>query len=330
MNEQPTEDTPSLQQLDNEERSTGDGEGEEKAEDMMDLKDMINTWENEKKYGQMECQESISKVEIKPAKVQSVFSLVRSQIRAQSGLDGRRSGMLQLVHRVTRQLERSKGDYCGTVPSLEITSGEEEDTADLKTEEETIEVNEDPETEKKNKEEMYVVLLQEVLDSLESLRKEVREELSLLKLESQNYTEQSLKSMEARLTHTLTTHMMPQPFSRSHLMGSLDGKKHKPLPVPPLVATRRRTLNRTMTTITPKTCPPPSLGPRSMSEPLRGRETEGACAGGSNCSTHTLLRGRDSLRLPLGPLGPLPPGLSPTQPGKKPTRSKTRTSKAEV
>ncbi|XP_036435601.1 uncharacterized protein LOC118814040 [Colossoma macropomum] len=325
MSEQLEGDTTSPQ-----ERFREDGEGEEKtmeqgAEQMAFKGDM---WQEEKKEAHAEYPESPAKAEVKQAKVHSVFSLVRSQIRAQTSLDTRRTGMLQLVQRVTRQLDRSKGDAGEPVTGHEVASAEEEVATALEAEEETMEIKEDHETQEKSKEEVCVALLQEVLDSLESMRKEVREELSLLKLESQSSTEEALKNLEARLTQTLTTHMMPQARSRSHLAGPVDGKKHKPLSVPPLVASRRRTLNRTMTTITPKSCPPPTLGPRSMSEPLGGRVAERA--GSSGSSTHTFLRGGDPIGPLLGPLGPLPPALPPTQYSKKPLGSKNRVSKVAI
>ncbi|KAI4903860.1 hypothetical protein NFI96_018653 [Prochilodus magdalenae] len=324
MSEQPAEDATSPQ-----ERCRADGEGEEKAieqgaEEMAFSDDL---WQEEKKEGSPECLESPVRVEVKQAKAQSVFSRVRSQIRAQTGLDTRQTGMLQLVQRVTRQLDRSKGDSCEPVSGLEVNSALEEVATALEAEEESMEVKEDHQTEEQSKEEVCVALLQEVLDSLESMRKEVREELSLLRLESQSSTEEALKSLEARLTHTLTTHVMPQALSRPHLAGHVDGKKHKPLSVPPIVASRRRTLNRTMTTLTPKSCPPPALGPRSMSEPLGGRMAERAGFGNSG-STHTFLRGGDHIGPPLGPLGPLPPALPPTQHSKKPLRGKNRVGKA--
>ncbi|KAK1786632.1 hypothetical protein P4O66_003069 [Electrophorus voltai] len=246
----------------------------------------------------------------KPARVQSVFSLVRSQIRAQTGLESRRSGMLQLVQRVTRQLDRSKAEQAGSVPDPEATSpGEEAATApeaEAGTVEEVVVV---VEKEGGSREEVCATLLQEVLDSVESLRREVREELRLLRQESRSHTEQALLGLETRLVRSLRARALAtQVTTMTHALP----RPHPTLSVPPLGVSRRRTL----TTITAKTCPPPGLGPRSMSEPLGPRAAE--------ASPHSLRRGAD----PLGSaLGPLPPSLPLVQHGKQSLRGKTRVGK---
>ncbi|KAL1269661.1 hypothetical protein QQF64_031950 [Cirrhinus molitorella] len=71
-----------------------------------------------------ETSEAVTEKE-KQARVRSVFSLVRSQIRAQTGLDGQRMGILDVVNQITKELEKNKKEQEEPVPTAEISSSED-------------------------------------------------------------------------------------------------------------------------------------------------------------------------------------------------------------
>lgn len=256
------------------------------------------------------------------SRVHSVFSLVRSQIRTQAGLDGQRMGILDVVNQI-KELEKNKKEHDEPTPTVEISSSEE-NTADQAVQEETVEEQMTGENKNERGEELCVALLKEILLNVEILKKDLREELAQLRREMETYTEQALCGLETRLTNLLRIQALacttPAALPRNHTVEPMETKKHRPPSMPPLGTSRRRVLNRTMTTITPKTCLPLSLGPRSNSEPLGGWGAETA----TKNSALMLLRRDEALSHPPGPL---PPALPPAQKGKKALRSRTRTGK---
>lgn len=258
----------------------------------------------------------------KQARIHSVFSLVRSQIRTQAGVDGQRMGIMDVVNQI-KELEKSKKEHDESTPTVEISSSEE-NAADQAVQKETVEEQMTGENKKERGEELCVVLLEEILLNVKTLKKDLREELAQLRLDMQSYTEQALLGLETRLTNLLRTqalaHTTPTALPRNHTVDPMETKKQRTPSMPPLGTSRRRVLNRTMTTITPKTCLPLSLGPRSNSEPLGcwGAETA------SNNSTPMLLRRDEAVSHPHGPL---PPALPPAQKGKKALRSRNRIGK---
>lgn len=287
-----------LGQLGQEEKSRGGGEGEErvKAEEEDNVADFLalkHEQIQEDNEESAECQVPASKN--KPGRVQSVFCLVRDQIRGQPGREGSRTGMLQLVQQVTRQLDRTKVEQ-------EVL----EDALSRKEVQEPLEVQEEIQVDLKNdqakeesKKDDSVVVLQQILNSIEGLRKEVGEELNLLRLESQNNMDKVLRELETRLTDSLNTNV----------------NTNTPASVPPLSgAPRRRILRRTLTTtMVPKNSTAQAFRPRCMSEPVGGRKEE--------------IAGTGSNTLPVSSLEPLLPSLVVMQQAKKPVRSKARTNK---
>lgn len=259
----------------------------------------------------------------KKARVHSVFSLVRSQIRTQAGLDGQRMGILDVVNQITKELEKNKKEQEESAPTVEISSSEE-NAAQKETEEEQMTQNGENMNERGG--DLCVALMEEILLNLESLKKDLREDLAQLRREMQSYTDQALCGLETRLTNLLRiqvlAHTTPSALPRNHTVESMETKKHRPPSMPPLGTCRRRVLNRTMTTITPKTCLPLSLGPRSNSEPLGGWGAENGSV--TSNGAQMLLRRDEAVSHPPGPL---PPALPPAQKGKKALRSRTRIGK---
>lgn len=318
MNEQTAENPAILEKWLQKRRSRDDKEKEEI--NMQVEADAVHEEMEEK----IETAEAVTEKE-KQARVHSVFSLVRSQIRAQAGLDGQRMGMLDVVNQLTKELEKNKKEQEEPAPTVEISSSEE-NAEDQVAQKETIEeqMTENGENSKQRGEELCVALLEEILLNLESLKKDLREDLAQFRQEMQSYTDQALCGLETRLTNLLRiqarAHTTPSALPRNHTVDSMETKKHRPPSMPPLGTTRRRVLNRTMTTITPKTCLPLSLGPRSNSEPLGGWGAETANSNGAQ----VLLRRDEALSHPPGPL---PPALPPAQKGKKALQSRTRIGK---
>lgn len=236
----------------------------------------------------------------KQARVQSVFSMVRSQIRMQAGLECQRVGILDVINQV-KELESSKRQQ--EEPTVQISPSVE--TLNRGAAEEKIsEMQND--TNGTGQDEC-VVLFKEVLSSLESLKNDLREDLAQLRRETQSYMERELCGLETRLTDLLRT-QTPSALP-------METKKHRAPSMPPLGTSRRRMLNRTLTTITPKTCPPLSLGPRSNSEPL------GVCGAETGTSNGSQRPRRGEML--NQPLGPLPPARPPAQTNKKTLRSRT-------
>lgn len=314
MNEQTAENPAILQKWLQKTRSRDDKEKEEinmqvEAEEHDVHEEMVE---------KIEAAEVIRDKE-KQARVHSVFSMVRSQIRTQAGLDGQRMGILDVVNQI-KELEKNKKERDEPTPTVEISSTEE-NAVDQAVHDETVEEQMTVEN-KERGEELCVALFKEILLNVETLKKDLREELAQLRCEMESYSEQALCGLETRLTNLLRIQALarttPTALPRNPTVEPMETKKHRPPSMPPLGTSRRRVLNRTMTTITPKTCLPLSLGPRSNSEPLGGWRAETAA------SAPLLLR-RDEAA--SHPPGPLPPALPPAQKGKKALRSRTRTGK---
>lgn len=301
MSERPGENdvTTLPDQLGEEEKSRGEGEGEDKVkaeeEENADTDPALKSEQiQEDGEDRAECQVPASKN--KPGRVQSVFSLVRDQIRGQPSREASRPGMLQLVQHVTRQLDRTKVEQGGS----EDTSPRKEVRETLEVREETA-VDSDPEltkTKEESKKDECVILLQQILNSIESLRKEVGEELNLLRQESRSNTDKIRQELETRLMHSLKT----------------DTNTNTPASVSPLPgAPRKRILRRTLTTMVPKNSTAQAFRPRCKSEPVGDQKAETASTGSST--------------LPMSSLEPLLPSIVVTQQAKKPVRSKTRMNK---
>ncbi|KAI7797659.1 hypothetical protein IRJ41_019543, partial [Triplophysa rosa] len=237
------------------------------------------------------------------ARIQSIFSLVRSQIRTQAGLECQRMGILDVINQV-KELESRKREQGEPAPTVKITPSEEE-TLNQGSQRETAEekISEMQNDTNGTGQDECVALFKEVLSSLESLKKDLKEDLAQLRRETQSYMERELCGLETRLTNLLRT-QTPSALP-------METKKHRAPSMPPLGASRRRMLNRTLTTITPKTCPPLSLGPRSNSEPL----------GVSGAETGTGAQRQRRGEMLNQPLGPLPPARPPAQTNKKTCRT---------
>ncbi|XP_073766590.1 uncharacterized protein [Danio rerio] len=309
MNEQTTENPAILKKWLQKTRSRDDKEKEE-----------INMQVEAEEQEIEEKNEEAARKE-KQARVHSVFSLVRSQIRTQAGLDGQRVGIMDVVKQITKELEKNKKEQDESTPAVEISAPEqntEARTAEKDNNEEQMTESEDSKKEKG--EDLCVVLLEEILLNLESLRLELREELAQLRHETQSYTDQALCGLETRLTNSLRIQALARTTTlpRNHVAEPMETKKQRPPSMPPLGTSRRRVLNRTMTTITPKSCLPLSLGPRSNSEPLGAWRNE-------TSANNSPPRREEVASHP--PLGPLPPAIPHAQKGKKNLRSRNRIGK---
>lgn len=272
-------------QPEEEEKSRGEIEGVEKVQTAFpDLKPDPMQQDSEERD---ECQVPASKN--KPGRIQSVYCLVRDQIRGQPGREASRTGMLQLVQHVTRQLERTKVEQGG----FEDTSPRKDVQETLEVQEETTVDLENEQTKEESKKDECVVLLQQILNSIDGLRKEVGEELNLLRQESRSNTDKVLQELETRLVHSLKT----------------NANTNTPVSVPPLPgAPRKCILRRTLTTIVPKNSTAQAFRPRCKSEPVGRQNAEIVSTGGST--------------LPMSSLERLLPSLVVTQQAKKPLRSK--------
>lgn len=274
--------------LEEEEESRGEGKGEENEQAseegnvaaVLSLKMQEDDQMQEDSEERVESQVPASKN--RPGRVQTVFCLVRDQIRGQPGREASKTGMLQLVQHVTRQLERAK-----------VEPGGFEDTSPRKEVREILEIQQEMPVELENEEsekDECVVLLKQILNSIEGLRKEVSEELNLLRRESQSNTDKVLRDLQTRLVH------------------SLNSSTNTPVSDPPLlVAPRKHILRRTLTTVAPKNSTAQAFRPRCMSEPVR--------------------RQNGSVTLPVSSLKPLLPSLVVRQQTKKPVYSKPGTNK---
>ncbi|KAK2840685.1 hypothetical protein Q7C36_012264 [Tachysurus vachellii] len=181
----------------------------------------------------------------KPGRVQSVFSLVRNQIRGQPCQEASKMGMLQLVQQVTRQLDRTKVEQDGLEDNSPRT---EVETQEIR--EETSEELENEQTMEESKKDECVILLKQILNSIEGLRKEVSDELNLLRQESRSNIDKLLQELSDANTNTTVS-------------------------VPPLPGgTKRRILRRTLTSVAPKNSTGQAFRPRCMSEPVGGRNAE--------------------------------------------------------
>lgn len=270
-------------QLEEEEESRGEGKGEENEQAseegnvaaVLSLKMQEDDQMQEDSEERVESQVPASKN--RPGRVQTVFCLVRDQIRGQPGREASKTGMLQLVQHVTRQLDRAK-----------VEPGGFEDTSPRKEVREILEIQQEMPVELENEEsekDECVVLLKQILNSIEGLRKEVSEELNLLRRESQSNTDKVLRDLQTRLVH------------------SLNSNTNTPVSDPPLlVAPRKHILRRTLTTVAPKNSTAQAFRPRCMSEPVR--------------------RQNGSVTLPVSSLKPLLPSLVVRQQTKKPVYSK--------
>ncbi|KAI5622101.1 hypothetical protein C0J50_18485 [Silurus asotus] len=274
-------------QSEDEDKSRGEGEGEEKVRAEED--ENVLALKSDQLQEDSECQVPASKT--KPGRVQSVFCLVRDQIRGQPVHEANRMGMLQLVQQVTRQLDRTK-----------MGNGSTEDTLPRTDLQETLEVQEETseneQTNEECKKDECVVILQQILNSIEGLRKDLVEELNLLRQESQTNTDRVLRELETRLTPSQ----------------QINADTNAPVSIPPLAgAPKRRILRRTLTTVAPKTSQPQAFRPRCMSEPVGSRNKEIVSNGNGT--------------LPVSTLDPLLPSLVVTHHAKKPVHSKPRVNK---
>ncbi|GAA6087868.1 uncharacterized protein LOC118814040 [Tachysurus ichikawai] len=182
----------------------------------------------------------------KPGRVQSVFSLVRNQIRGQPCHEASKMGMLQLVQQVSRQLDRTKVKQDGLEDNSPRT--EVEETQEIR--EETSEELENEQTMEESQKDECVILLKQILNSIEGLRKEVADELNLLRLESRSNMDKVLQELSDANTNTSVS-------------------------VPPLPGgPKRRILRRTLTSVAPKSSTGQAFRPRCMSEPVGGRNAE--------------------------------------------------------
>lgn len=274
-------------QMDDKEKSRGEGEGEEENVAAF----LVLKPEQMQEDGVEPAEDQGAASKNKPGKVQSVFCLVRDQIRGQPGREASRTGMLQLVHQVTRQMDRTKVEQRGfenTSPRkevLESLEGHKETTVDL----------ENVQTQEESKMGECMVLLQQILSSIEGLRKEVGDELKLLRQEVRSNTDKVLRELETRVTqnNANTNTQVPVPLNQG--------------------APKRRILRRTLTTVAPKTSTTQAFRPRCMSEPVGGRDVE-------NAST-----ANGTLR--MSNLEQLLPPVVITQHAKKPVRPKMRMNK---
>lgn len=287
MSERTTENgvTTVPDRLEEEEESRGEGKGEENEQAreegnvaaVLSLQMQEDDQMQEDREERVESQVPASKN--KPGRVQTVFCLVRDQIRGQPGREASKTGMLQLVQHVTSQLDRAK-----------VEPGGFEDTSPRKEVRETLEIQEEMPVELENEEsekDECVVLLKQILNSIEGLRKEVSEELNLLRRESQSNTDKVLRDLETRLVHSLNSNT----------------NTNTPVSDPPLlVAPRKHILRRTLTTVAPKNSTAQAFRPRCMSEPVR--------------------RQNGSVTLPVSSLKPMLPSLVVRQQTKKPVYSK--------
>ena len=368
----PTLEVHSPKQEEDKERGRGEGEGEEKAGEVRSeewapslpeltsvsqLKGEQQHQQEEAKAGEKagrdEQEEEMRRVaeeadggggESKGSlKLHTVFALVRSRVRSQgSAAELHRGGILGVVQQATLELARVKGEDrpasrtsegassgaeqgCGRLP-VAPESGAEGQCA-LGRDEKDLEAGDKGEGSGGGGE--------EVLRSVEALRRELKEETTRLRLDMQL----ALAGLEARLTHSLRAHantnahantstiLARQPASPELVSprGAADRRPRPPVilgatAVPAGHVARRRTLYRTLTTLATPNCPPLSLAPRSRSEPLGGRTP----------LVRRMSNGGDAVgRLlpPPPPPPPPPPTHPPPQHGRKPLRSKTRLSK---
>lgn len=273
---------------DEEDRSRGGGEGGEqvKAEEENSVAAFLSLKPEqmqEDRGERAECQ--VPTAMNKPGRVQSVFCLVRDQIRGQPCREASRTGKLQLVQHVTRQLDRTKVEQ----EALEEASSRKEVRETLQVQDEAPMDLENEQANGESKKDECVVLLQQILSSIEGLRMEVGEELNLLRQESRSNTDKVLQELGTRLTHSLKNNTIA----------------NTPVSAPQLPeAPRRRILRRTLTTMVPKNSTAQAFRPRCMSEP------------GSQSST-----------LQTSGLDPLLPSIVVTHQGKNPVRSKAHLNK---
>lgn len=242
-----------------EEKSRGEGEGEEKvqSEEEENVAAVFTLKPDQMKVFSEERPASKNK----PGRVQSVFSLVRNQIRGQPSHEASKSGMLQLVEQVTRQLERTKVEQEG----LEDTSPRKEVRETQEVQDETSVDLENGQTMEECKKDECVVVLQQILNSIEGLRKEVTEELSLLRQESRSNMDKMLQELANANTNTSAS-------------------------VPPLPgAPKRRILRRTLTSVAPKNTTAQAFRPRCMSEPVGSRNGESTSTGSVTLPMSSLL-----------------------------------------
>ncbi|TSO88078.1 hypothetical protein Baya_10525 [Bagarius yarrelli] len=258
-----------------EEKSRSEGEGKETVQGGEEENDMDDHMKNNKQ------ERPVSKN--KPGRVQSVFTLVKNQIRGQPRHEVSRVGMVQLVQQVTRQLDRTYMEQ----EVFEDTSPRKEDQETVEVQEtveiqetlevqetveiqetlkvqETVEVQEETvdlendQTKEQSKKDECVDLLRQLLKRVEGLSKELAEEFNLLRQESRSNTDKLLQELV-----------------------NLNTNASDSVPPPP-GAPKRRLLRRTLTSMAPKNSTAQTFRPRCMSEPVGGRNAEIRSTGNGN------------------------------------------------
>lgn len=262
-------------------------------------------------------------------KMQSIFSQVRNQIRLQVGMDFHKKGILDVVQRVTR--ERARENSAQTPNQTKGTvEGESEAEEEGKEEEEGKSIEGENKAETAVEETLeggLATLREELLASIETLRNDFREEMAILRAEAREYSDKAVKDLEAKV---LGPGPDPQkcrlqrvnPSGQQLQPGANAQERLKSLSVPSLVPGRPRMLNRTMTTLNPKTCHSIVLGPRSKSETLRSPgENKGGVPLLESSDFHVFAT-QGKKRSKAG--GNLPPACPTLRSNKKTVRSKVR------
>lgn len=241
-------------------------------------------------------------------KMQSVLQQVRKQIRSQVGMNAPKNSMLDLVQRVHERAKEMVNREPDCNQSCDEENGEEvltnKSIGELATKEE----------------ELSAIFEKELEASKKALRDEFTKQISQLRKEMQAYTDQALKDVEGKVQSWLANSIQ-RVHHKEQLENKGSDKKQKSSIAPSLVSKRARTLTRTMTTITPKTCAPVIIGPRAKSENLSSSKHQNSsllllrdpdfCVYTSPGSRHQSHR-------------PLPPACPPLHLRQKSVRTKTQ------
>lgn len=262
------------------------------------------------------------------AKIQSIFTQVRNQIKSQVSTDFHKKGILDVVQRVTRERAReinaqkpsqTEGKEGETVEEGERTEEEEKrDMGGVSSGETAIE---------EIIESGLATLRAELLANIESLRNDFKTELALLRADAHDYTDKAVKGLEEK---TLSTR--PDCLKSKLRTTNSPGQQvpvrpktqeiHKSRSVPSLVLGRPRILNRTMTTLNPKMNHSVALSLRSKSETLSSAgESKGAMSLPESSEFHIHATESKKRTKASGQLPPACPALSTN---KKLVKSKAR------
>lgn len=233
----------------------GEQDGEESLDKAVAISQPISLLINSVSLSDESAEDLIPAERTTQAKMQSVFQQVRKQVKSQVGMNIPRNGILELVQMVkSRELEMAKvnGPKNTEKAGAEILEDKRTGEVDVK------------------REELIAVFQHELEASNEALRDEFKEQITQLQIEMQAYTDQALKSLESKVQANRQTysHNILQRMYQAEQSETRSLEKKKKSPAPLLGSGKTRVLSRTMTTLTPKTCPPIVLGPRSKSETL--------------------------------------------------------------